>query len=479
MGDDRKIFDARAVRGEGLAMAPKAPNPRDAVTLIDCDIAAVHPLRPMLTAGLLSLVLFVLACALCYVVVRASPPPLTKPLMIVTAIFIMLWGTALAVIVARRVGHAELVQVWSRLAVLIIVGSHIACVGLIWGIMPYVSPAAQLLMAVPLIGCVPTQLICSPENTAANRSGVITVIGSLALFFATRGNELAALAALYIAGFGVVMFVLGDRIAATVRATVAARLASESAAIQLDRLLTEVAAQRDAKTRFMAAASHDLGQPLAAAALFFDQSLRTTDDLARAKAIDGVRRAFASAEQLLSHMLGHLRLEADAVEVHRSPVAVRTMLVRLAQQHGPAAAAAAIDIRCYGGRETLLLDPALIERAVGNLVDNAIRHSGASRIVIGARRRGNAVRLLVLDNGVGVAPIDAPHIFDAYYQANAGGARLQGGFGLGLSSVLRLATLMGGTASYDPQWLRGAAFYLEFPTNLCVTKRSRRAELAA
>ena len=381
--------------------------------------------------------------------------------------------------VARRAGHAELVRVWSRLAILIIVGCRIACIGLIWGIMPYVPPASQLLMAIPLIGCVPTQLICSPENSAANRSGVIAVIGSLGLFFATRGTELAAFAALYVAGFGVVMFVLGDRIAATVRATVAARLASDAAAAQLDRLLGEVAAQRDAKTRFMAAASHDLGQPLAAAALFFDQSLRTTDDLARAKAIEGVRRAFASAEQLLSHMLGHLRLEADAVEAHRSPVAIQAMLARLAQQYGPAAAAAGLDIRSFGGHATLLLDPALIERAVGNLLDNAIRHSRARRIVIGARRRGAAVRLWVIDNGIGVAPIDSPHIFDDYYQAEAGGARRPGGFGLGLSSVRRLAGVMGGTAGHDPRWLHGAAFYLEFPVSLEVVRRSRRDELAA
>lgn len=473
------MFDARTARGEGREMARTVMNPRDAVTLVDRDVASVHPLRPMLTAGLLSLALFILACALCYGAVRASPPPLTWPLMSITAIFVALWGSALAIMVARRAGHAELVRVWSRLAILIIVGCHIACVGLIWGIMPYVPPASQLLMAIPLIGCVPTQLICSPENSAANRSGVLAVIGSLALFFATRGTELATFAALYVVGFGVVMFVLGGRIAATVRATVAARLASDAAAAQLDRLLGEVAAQRDAKTRFMATASHDLGQPLAAAALFFDQSLRTTDDLARAKAIEGVRRAFASAEQLLSHMLGHLRLEADAVEAHRSPVAIRSMLARLARQHSPAAAAAGVHIRSYGGHATLMLDPALIERAIGNLLDNAIRHSCARRIVIGARRRGDAHRLWVIDDGIGVAPIDAPHIFDDYYQAEAGGSRRPGGFGLGLSSVRRLAEVMGGTAGYDPRWRHGAAFYLEFPASLAVVRRSRRGELAA
>ncbi len=478
MGDDERQFDLLLRRGDSCRMTRSASSGPFPVPLVDQAYAVTHPLRPVLIAGVLTLFLFVLSAGLSFAAVRAAPPPLTWPLVGFTTVLVALWVVGLIVMAARRPAPAERVRVWSRFAIAIILGSHLACFALIWGVLPVVPATTQLLLAIPLIGCAPVQLICSPENTLANRSGVVGVVGSLAAFFATRHTELATCAALYIAGFGVVLFILGDRVAATVRATVAARLASDDTARRLDRILVEVAAQRDAKTRFMAAASHDLGQPLAAAALFFDQTLRTTDDLARAKAIEGVRRAFASAEQLLSHMLGHLRLEADAVEAHRSPVAVRAMLARLAQQYGPAAAAARVDIRCHGGRAVLLLDPALIERAVGNLIDNAIRHARATRIVVGARQSGGSVRIWVIDDGVGVGPIDAPLIFDEYYQAEAGSARRPGGFGLGLPSVRRLAALMGGIAGHDPRWLRGAAFYLDFPTPLALTKQSRE-ELAA
>ena len=446
-----------------------------AETPADRDYAVSHPLRPLLTAGILSLFLFVLSVGISLAAVRAAPPPLTWPLVAVTAAFVAAWLAGMATLVVRRPGHAEMVRVWGRLAAAIIIGSHVACVGLIWAVMPFVPPATQWLMAIPLIGCIPVQLICSPENSAANRTGVIAVIGSLAVFFATRGTELTTFAAVYVAGFGVVLLVLGDRVAATVRATVAARLASDDTARRLDRLLAEVAAQRDAKTRFMAAASHDLGQPLAAAALFFDQTLRGGDDLARARAVDGVRRAFAAADQLLSHLLGHLRLEADAVEAHASRVAVRPLLARVAALHAPAAAAAGIDLRLAGGAAELILDPSLIERAVGNLIDNAVRHSHGRRLVIGVRRDGDAVRLWFIDDGAGVPPIDAPHIFDDYYQANPSGAA-RSGFGLGLPSVRRLAALMGGRADLDPRWLRGAAFYLEFPA---APPCAAAAELAA
>ncbi len=447
------------------------------LTPADRDSAVTHPLRPLLTASVLTLFLFGLSTAISFAAVRAAPPPLAWPLVAYTAGFVGVWTVGTIVIVLRRPGHAELVDAWKPFAVAVILGSHLACLGLIWGVMPFVPPATQLLMAIPLIGCVPVQLICSPENSVANRIGVIGVVGSLAAFFATRGGELAHFAALYIGGFGIVLMVLGDRVAGTVRGTVAARLASDATARRLDRMLVEVAAQRDARTRFMAAASHDLGQPLAAAALFFDQTLRSPDDLTRARAVEGVRRAFAAADQLLSHMLGHLRLEADAVEVHPSRVAVRPLLARVAAQYAPAAATAGIELRIAGIAAVAFLDPPLVERALGNLIDNAIRHSRGRRILCGARHRGDRIRIWVIDDGAGVPPIDAAHIFDDYYQAAAGVATTRAGFGLGLSSVRRLATLMGGTADFDRRWLRGAAFYLDF--SAAAAHPARTDDLAA
>lgn len=415
----------------------------------------------MLTAGILSLALFIGSVGLCAGALHGALPPFGWTLLAGTAVFILGWAGVLAIMVARRVGHDELVRVWSRLAATLIVGSQFACLGLIWGVLPFVSTSAQLLMALPVMGCVPTQMICSPENSLVNRVGAVGVLGSLALFFATRGTQPEAFAALYVAGFGVIMFILGDRLAGVVRAAVAARLASEALAARLDRMLAEVADQRDAQTRFMASASHDLGQPLAAASLFFDQSQRASDELARARAAEGVRRAFAAADQLLSHMLGYLRLKADAVEVHRSRTSARGVAAKVIALHAAAATAAGVELRLVGRDAILLIDPSLAERALSNLIDNAINHARADRILVGVRRTGKQVRLWVIDDGTGVAPVDAEHIFNDYYQADAGGA-VRRGFGLGLASVRRLTVLMEGSAGHDRRWLHGAAFYLEF-----------------
>ena len=439
-----------------------------------------HPLRPMIAAGVLTSALFTLSVAIVYFAARDAPVAAVRPLLLYTSVYLLAWLLAMLVMAVRQPSPAERVRIWGRGAVAIILGSQLACIWLIWGVMPLVAVEIQLLIAIPLMGSVPVQVIASPESSLANRFGIFGVLGSLALFFMTRHVAAATLAALYVGGFALVMFVLANRVNRTVRDTVAARLASDVAARQLERLLADVAAERDAKTRFIAAASHDLGQPLQAAALFFDQTLRAADELSRARATEGVRRAFAAADQLLSHMLEHLRLEADAVEPHPSRIAVRALLQRVAAQHAPAAALAGMRIRTAGADLALLLDPALIERALGNLVHNAIVHSRGSQVLVAVRRHGpDAVRLWVIDNGTGIGRVDARHIFDDYYQAAIPAGAVRSGFGLGLSSVRRIATIMHGSAELDPRWRKGAAFYLELPSSGVAASRGAAAKRRA
>jgi signal transduction histidine kinase len=261
---------------------------------------------------------------------------------------------------------------------------------------------------------------------------------------------------------------------------VAARLESDEAARRLEAALEQVAAERDAKTRFIAAASHDLGQPLQAANLFFSQMERTKDASHRTQAAEGVRRAFSSAEQLLSHMLNHLRLEADAVDPHSSVMSVGDAIARAAAQFAPAAQNAGIALKAVKTRQLLFADKVLVDRVLGNLVDNAIRHSGAKRILIGARRIGRErLRLYVIDDGVGIPPAEAERVFDDYFTGSESRAITRSGFGLGLSSVRRIAALLDGTVAIDGRWQRGAAFVLDFPSIASAAVRVKKGRVSA
>jgi signal transduction histidine kinase len=428
------------------------------------DYAITHPLRPLVRASALTLVLFTLVCGLIYAGLRDSPAARVPAVMAYIGLFVVFWIVATAIMAARRPSAQERVVLWRWVATAIILGSHLACLGVIWFVLPRASTTAQLMISLFIVTCIPTQLICSPESVVANRSGVVTVLGSLALFLVTRDSFLERLAAIYVVVFAGAMFVLSNILNQTVQDTVAARLASDAAARQLDRMLGEVAAQRDASTKFIASASHDLGQPLQAVALFFDQTLRAPKGALRDAAIDGVRNALVAADELLSHMLGHLRLEADAVEPHRSSVELPALLKRVAARHAPAVKAGGLTLSVAAHPLVLPLDPSLVDRALGNLIHNAVTHSRGRRILLAARRHGpGAVRIWVVDDGVGVGRIDAKHIFEDYYQGASEQGRARGGFGLGLASVRRLAALMDGVAGLDPRWRRGAAFYLEFP----------------
>jgi signal transduction histidine kinase len=220
---------------------------------------------------------------------------------------------------------------------------------------------------------------------------------------------------------------------------------------------------RDARTRFLAAASHDLQQPLQAARLFFDQAMRAPDQARRQAAVGHLTRAFDAMEQLLTGTLDHLRLERQDLAPAIERVAAGSIIARVVERSEPAARLAGIDLMAVATRANVSADPALAERALGNLVANAVRHSAGRRVLVGARRRQDRVRLWVIDDGHGIPVADRATLFDEFVQGSDHGDHVRGGFGLGLASARRMARLMGGDAGFDPKWERGSAFWLELP----------------
>jgi signal transduction histidine kinase len=220
---------------------------------------------------------------------------------------------------------------------------------------------------------------------------------------------------------------------------------------------------RDARTRFLAAASHDLQQPLQAARLFFDQAVRAPDEARRQAAAAHLSRAFDAMEQMLTGTLDHLRLERQEIAPAVERVAVSSLIAQVVERSEPAARLAGIDLTASPSGAAVLADRALAGRALDNLVANAIRHSGGHRVLVGARRRGDRVRLWVIDDGRGIAERDRATLFDEFVQGSDHGDQVRGGFGLGLASVRGMARLMGGDAGLDPKWDGGSAFWLELP----------------
>ena len=218
---------------------------------------------------------------------------------------------------------------------------------------------------------------------------------------------------------------------------------------------------RDARTRFLAAASHDLQQPLQAARLFFDQAVRAPDEPRRHAAIGHLTRAFDAMEQLLTGTLDHLRLERQDIAPAIERVPAGSIIAHVVERSEPVARLAGIDLVAVATAFVVKADPALAERALGNLVANAVRHSSGRRVLVGARRYQGRVRLWVIDDGQGIPTADRATLFHEFVQGSDHGDHVRGGFGLGLASARRMARLMGGDAGFEPKWEKGSAFWLE------------------
>jgi len=349
----------------------------------------------------------------------------------------------------RRRRHVRLIG-WGGAAVIVVSS---------WLIGPYIDEADRLVAVIFQTGAVTMQVLGSIRR-APDRGRPdfvpLAIPASTGLFYVVHWGPFSGAMIVFAITYAYVAITLRDVLQRAVDRAEAARLAAEGA-------LAQVAAERDAKTRFLTSASHDLGQPLQAARLFFDDVMDARSKPEREAAGRRVTWALESAQELLRRMLDHLKLEAGAIAPKLRAVPVGSMIARMAEMHEPSARLAGMDIIALTSRLSALADPELVERALGNLVANAIRHAKARRLLIGARRCGGRVRLWVIDDGVGIGEADAGRLFQDFVQGSDHGDQIRGGFGLGLASARRMAELMDGAVGLERKWPAGSAFWLELP----------------
>jgi len=238
------------------------------------------------------------------------------------------------------------------------------------------------------------------------------------------------------------------------------------------REATSVALQRMAqaeqaalsRSRFLAAASHDLRQPLHAMGLFID-GLRSSATPAQWPAVERLQESAQFMGVLLDDLLEISRLDAQVLTPALSAVALAPLFAQLTQQHGEQAAEAGVRLVWRDGGRSVRSDAALLQRIVGNLVGNAIHHAAPDGTVLVAVRPAGAgqLRIEVRDNGVGIAPIHQSRIFEEFYQVGNAERDRRQGFGLGLSICARVAALLGSRITLRSALQRGSTFALVLP----------------
>jgi signal transduction histidine kinase len=398
--------------------------------------------RAIIVNGTVALVFVAVGNTCAYALYRPYAPPLILSLWAVAVGLLVAFHIAVMISALIRIDHVgEGDTVTRRLRRTLEVWTLGVVLGVIWGLMPYGPDTLQLATMVFVASYASSVVLSGADQEASNALLVVTSIGSVMIVASLHHVPYWPYIDLFLFTFLGSLLVLDKTL--------------QGGIIALRRA-------RDARSEFMAAASHDLGQPLQAARLFLEQAVGAPDEARRDAAARNTRSALGAMERLIRQMLDHLLIEQGGLTATEQHFRTGDAIAHVAGQFAPLAALNNTIIRTVPSNLAARGDPALVERALGNLVDNALRHAGGERVLIGARRHGAKIRLWVIDDGRGVAG-DPARLFQPFAQGDASQARPRAGLGIGLSSVRGLLAVMNGTSGIDPKWRTGAAFYLELP----------------
>ncbi len=205
----------------------------------------------------------------------------------------------------------------------------------------------------------------------------------------------------------------------------------------------EAAEQADEdKSRFLAAASHDLRQPVQALQLLLETLSWSELDERQRHTLDSARAASESSSEMLNALLDFSRLEAGVIEPRPRPLSLQQLFRKLEMELAPMADEKGLVYRTRDTEATVVSDPALLELILRNLVANAIRYTDRGGVLVACRRRGAGYLIEVYDTGVGIAPDQHRAIFREFHQLGNPERDRRKGLGLGLATAERLATAL-------------------------------------
>ncbi len=200
----------------------------------------------------------------------------------------------------------------------------------------------------------------------------------------------------------------------------------------------------ESKTRFLAAASHDLRQPLQAAGMFTEVLAASVTDPKQILVVDKLRQSIESTNALLTSLLDVSILEAGKIKPNFSTFRLMPLLNGLVDQVEPEASRKGLSIGAISTSAVVTSDPVLLERLLRNLLLNAVRYTEKGGIRVGCRRRGKWVVIQIIDTGIGIPADKIQSVFDDFTRLEAPqDRRTSKGLGLGLGVVRRMAALLG------------------------------------
>lgn len=217
------------------------------------------------------------------------------------------------------------------------------------------------------------------------------------------------------------------------------------------------------KSRFLRAANHDLRQPLASLKILVYSCLVAESEEERKHALHAMEVAVAIMEDLLGSLLNIGQLDAGKIEASIGTFQISPVLSRLNIQFAHRAGEKGLDLRILPSKLAVVSDRVLLERILSNLVANAIRYTDVGRVLVGCRRRGQNLRIIVADTGIGIAPEHHQAIFEEFYRVSDSQPNASHSLGLGLNIARRLSEILGHPMGLDSALGHGTTFFIDVP----------------
>jgi len=231
---------------------------------------------------------------------------------------------------------------------------------------------------------------------------------------------------------------------------------------ELERAKAEADDANVSKTRFIAAASHDILQPLNAARLYVTSLIerqRAGEDSGLVRNIDA---SLEAVEEIFAALLDISRLDTGAMQPEMTDFRIDELLARLEVEFAPLARAKGLALKFMPCALAVRSDRRLLRRLLQNLVSNAIKYTPKGTVLIGCRRRGARLRIDVYDTGIGIPHAKRRAVFNEFHRLDQG-ARVARGVGLGLSIVERIARVLEAEVTLKSAFGRGSRFSVEVP----------------
>jgi len=218
-----------------------------------------------------------------------------------------------------------------------------------------------------------------------------------------------------------------------------------------------------AKSRFLAAASHDLRQPLQSLKLVQGMLTKSMHDEASKKLLARLDDTVGAMSGMLNTLLDINQIEAGTVQAHKVGFPIDDILRRLRGEFSYLAQAQGLKLVVVASGLIVLSDPHLLEQMMRNLLSNALKYTRTGKVLVGCRRRGDTVTVEVIDTGIGIPRRELDAIFDEYHQLHNEARERSQGLGLGLSIVRRLGDLLDHQVEVKSTPNRGSDFSISVP----------------